>query len=108
MCTALFAKKLVTVSAKAIQYGSSLSPSENASTAKIAASFLANSGRQVAGSSATMLDLTGRSRAESLLGCLVSLHFWHSFFPIAKASPTIGAKLGRLVYRPLIGITRPF
>ena len=78
MCTALFAKKLVTVSAKAIQYGSSLSPSENASTAKIAASFLANSGSQVAGSSATMLDLTGRSRAESLLGCLVSLHFWHS------------------------------
>lgn len=91
---------LIAVSAQAVQYGSGLSPSKHAGAAKIAATLLANSGCQVAGSSSTVLDLAGRRGAKSLLGCLVSFHFWHSLNFPSKKYPRTGVKSGEVVYRP--------
>ena len=81
---------LIAVSAQAVQYGSGLSPGKYAGAAKIAATLLANSGRQVAGSSSTVLDLAGRRGAKSLLGCLVSFHFWHVLISHRRNTPEQG------------------
>jgi hypothetical protein len=86
---------LVAVSAKAIEHRTGLSPSKNTCTAKIAAAFLADVCRQVAGSGSTVFYFARSSRAETLLGCLVSLHLWHGLIQSLKLPPTIGAKLGR-------------